>query len=157
MSNCPAVEVLVNTQPKICITPINPNNKGEKGADGVGALETLTVGQTVIVKYKVLTTDLSGRLIYASADNPDHVNRVIGISLEDKPLDALLKYQRFGKLYNSSWNWQPLQQLYLGIDGEIIANPSITGSVIYLGYAITNKEINLDIDQNLVRWSSLDW
>jgi hypothetical protein len=157
MSDCPAVEILVNTQPKLCITPINPNNKGEKGADGVGALETFTVGQTIIQPFKVVTTNSLGKAIYASADNPEHANKVIGISLESKALDAIIKVQRFGKVYNALWDWTPLQQLYLGLNGEITANPSPTNVVIYLGYAITSKEINLEIDQNLVRWSGLDW
>jgi hypothetical protein len=150
------IDICVEPPKQVIITPLNPNQRGEKGADGQGVVEELVCGQP-IVKFRVLTTNASGKAIYASNMEINHVNRVIGISMLAGAENATIKFQRFGLIYNDSWNWTPTEVLYLGEDGVITNSPPVLGSLIVCGYAQTNKQINFTLDQNIMTWTNSAW
>lgn len=150
------IDICVEPPKKVIITPLNPNQRGEKGADGQGVVEELVCGQA-IVKFRVLTTNSDGKAIYASNMEINHVNRVLGISILAGAENATIKFQRFGLIYNDSWNWTPEEVLYLGENGIITNSPPTLGSLIVCGYAQTDKQINFTLDQNIMTWTNSAW
>lgn len=67
--------------------------------------------------YKVVTTDNLGRLVYASADNPAHLGRVLGVTRGAGIDGQQLPMAVSGLLRNPGWSWSPGVLLYLGLGG----------------------------------------
>ena len=71
----------------------------------------------------------------ASNQNPTHMGRVIGMTVEAiaKGNEGLVR--RIGRIENESWNLTPGTPYFLGEGGEIIATVPTTGFIQYVGVA----------------------
>lgn len=110
----------------------------------------LTAGQDVLA-YTVITTNLSGQAVPASADNLNHINRIIGVSQTSATTGQTTSVRKTGVLTNQGWNFTPNQLLYLGLNGDIVTNPNLGAFSTYIGYALTANKILINIGRSIVR------
>lgn len=104
-----------------------------------------------ILAYKIITVNTSGDAVYASSDNLDHVNRILGIAKGSVQTGHKVHIRNKGLLSNSGWSWTPNQILYLGLNGDITANPNIGLFSNSIGFAVTNNIILVNISRSIIR------
>lgn len=145
-------------------TSIVQNIAGKTFLSGV---TNLTVNQTVlgtpdhitidfvsgdeVLAHKILTTDSLGRVIHASADNLDHISRIVGVVENAGSIGDTVGVRKSGVLSNIGWNFTPKQNLYLGLNGDIVTDPNQGLFSNYIGYALTQTQIFINIGRSVIR------
>lgn len=123
--------------------------KGDKGDPGNGVLETATSGEN-INSFK-LVKNKNGLIYYASCDNIEDINRIIGVSITSSLINNELTYQLEGTIENMGFNFTPGSNLYLGLNGDIVENPNLGLFYNLIGYAETSNKIFLKIGRSILK------
>lgn len=103
-----------------------------------------------ILAYKVVTTDLDGRAIYADSSNLLHSNRLIGLSINSALNSQVVMVQEDMLLENTGWNWDIGALLYLGLSGEVTSNPYTGLFSQSIGYAVSETQIKIRIGRGII-------
>jgi len=127
--------VEVNSQATISITEAIPIN---------------FIAASSIIAFKLITTDETGKAVYADANNLSHVHSVFGVAATSAATGNNIIVKRSGIITNTGWTWTAKQFLYLGLNGDI--TPSQVGLIcVSIGYAINATEILLNIQTGTIR------
>lgn len=78
---------------------------------------------------RVVTVDDSGELVYASADNPDHIERPMWITKGAIAGGASGLVIAFGEIEEPGWAWTPGESLYLALTGFMSHIPPTSPSL----------------------------
>lgn len=106
-------------------------------------------GDTVIA-YRVVTTDHDGRAVHCSADNPEHYDRAMGLSVQSGSEGDAIKIRTKGALTNPGWDWAPTTELFVGVDGQL--TPDQVGVFSqYVGYAVNPTTVYINIGDAVMR------
>lgn len=131
------------------ITVVEATTQGPPGPAG-NALITGTAGQA-LGGHRMVTTNASNQIIYASNATPAHAGRVIGMTTGAASNGAEATIQTSGAITESGWAWTPGSLLWLTTDGQISSTPPATGWVQAIGYAQTATTIFLHLQQAISR------
>lgn len=125
---------------------------GRQGIPGPAgnAVITGTAGQA-LGGHRMVTTNASNQVIYASNAVPAHAGRVIGMTTGAASNGAAATIQTAGAITESGWAWTPGSLLWLATDGQISSTPPATGWVQAIGYAQTATTIFLHLQQAISR------
>lgn len=104
-----------------------------------------------ILAYKVITLNNTGHAIYASSDNLNHVNKVLGVSKNAANTGHRITIRNTGLLTNIGWQWSAGQPLYLGLNGDITSSADTGLFSNNIGYAVTETTIFINIGRSIVR------
>lgn len=104
-----------------------------------------------ILANKLITTDSTGKAVYASSDNLDDVSRVLGVSENSASANSTVTVRESGILSNSGWNFTPKQKLYLGLNGDIVTSPDTGLFTNSIGHALTQTKIFINIGRSIIR------
>ena len=85
------------------------------------------------------------------ADNLSRYKTVIGISTGAATQGAMVTVKPFGRLEDSSWNWNPEKGLFLGINGLIVQDAAETGAIVPLGHVAGADAIFITISEFIER------
>lgn len=149
------VSVLKPLQPvSVVLKSAVTGPRGPQGLPGPDGNTLPYEAGTSILAYKAVTTDADGRLGYASSSTPEHMDQVLGLSVQAGLEGAQVQVKTFGQITNTGWNWTPGQPLFLGLNGEITANPNTGVFCLAIGYAQTQHQIFIRIGRGIMRESS---
>lgn len=101
--------------------------------------------------HRMVTTNASGQIIYASNTAAAHAGRVVGITTGAAAQGATVTIQPIGSITESAWAWVPESVLFLGANGQLSATPPASGFVQIIGYAQTATTIYLQLYQPFLR------
>ena len=90
-----------------------------------------------------------GMAVYA--DNLTRYKTVIGISTGAAVQGAMVTVKPFGRLEDSSWNWNPVKGLFLGKNGLIVQDVPDTGAIVPLGHVAGADAIFITISEFVER------
>lgn len=131
---------------------------GVTSVNGVGGdvlvnfLQNILVSATPISALRLLTTDSSGQLIYASNSTASHSDRVVGMSTNAVGALGISEFITSGIFEDPSWSFTPESKLYLGANGVITSTAPVSPAAVFsqqIGYAITATKIKLDIQKSI--------
>lgn len=101
--------------------------QGPAGPPGVpgpaGGAAMIFTAATPIGGHRVLALDAFNDVIYASADDPGTLNKIIGMSMNAAAAGGDLSVVLFGEVIEPSWNWDPALPVYLGTNGVPTQTP----------------------------------
>lgn len=105
------------------------------------------VGATAVNAGYAITTDGSGLLRQADAENVADLNTVIGIAIQTGSPGSSVNYVSNGYVTNTGWSFTVRKPLFVGINGELIHAP-LPGTLTFIqqiGVAVsaTTAMINL--------------
>lgn len=95
-----------------------PGPRGPRGESG-GAEEVELVAATALSGHCVVLMTDTDEAGYASASNPAHVGRVIGITTGAAAEGAAVTVRTRGPMTEGSWTWTPGAPVYCGVDGVL--------------------------------------
>ena len=109
--------------------------------DGAESVITTIVAREPILKYSFVT--ISG--YKADSSNLEHLNKIVGVAIEDIEKDKSGKVLVSGKVVNANWNFQPNTLLYLN-GSEISIVPPNSGFICQIGKVINSNTILVKIE-----------
>lgn len=124
---------------------------GPPGPPGPGGVTThsLTAG-AILGGLRVVLNGPSGA-VHASADNPDHSARVIGITLGAATTGSPVTVQSTGSVTELSWTWTPDDDIYLGLNGVLTQTiPPTAAFAQRVGYAVSPTSMWVDLGEPVV-------
>lgn len=108
--------------------------------------------ETDISGQKAVRYNDSGKIVYASSDDPIGINRIIGVSKQGVTAQQPLKIAIEGEqIEESFWNWDTTKPILLGINGELTQNPVDTGLHTIIGYPVSPTVIKIGIRNRTIR------
>lgn len=100
--------------------------------------------------HRAVTIDADGKVIYVSADDLTHANRVLGITLEAVTVvDAPIKIVQSGSVTEPSWAFNT-GPVYVGTNGQLTQNLSGLLFVQQVGVAVSATTLIVDIHPSIV-------
>lgn len=75
-------------------------------------------------------------LRYASANDPDSCDAVLGITANASAENSPASVRHFGRIADASWNWTQEAPVFLGLDGALTQTPDNALPLVKLGIAI---------------------
>lgn len=115
-----------------------PFLRGAQGERGLPGFSTSVVAQEPLGGHRAVTVD-------GLHADPEDANRLAGISLHagtsGETVDVIVK----GPLEEGSWNWTPDAPIFIGASGVLTQNPSTSGLLRRIAWAVSATAINVDI------------
>ena len=107
-------------------------------------------GET-IGSHKIVKLGNDGYLYYASCDNLDDVERILGLSLNSADPGGSVRVLTFGRCEDTSFNFDVSKPIYLGKNGAVVQDID-NGTVFIqrLGRVLKNNEILIDLDEPII-------
>jgi len=122
---------------------------GPQGRPGMDSVDLLLEAAIPIGGQRVIATDDQGLAVYA--DNLTRYKTVVGISTGAAVQGAVVTVKPFGRLEDSSWNWDPVKGLFLGQNGLIVQDVPDTGAIFSLGHVAGAEAIFITIGEYVER------
>lgn len=97
----------------------------------INTVESGVVGATAVNTGYAVTTDGSGLLRQADAENVADLNTVIGIALQTGNSGNPVDYVSNGYITNTSWAFTARKPLFVGANGELIHAP-LPGTLTFI-------------------------
>ncbi len=143
------VQILQVLTPEPVINQIALIESGPQGKPGMDSADLSITAAVAIGGQRVIATDDQGMAVYA--DNLSRYKTVIGISTGAAIQGATVTVKPFGRLEDSSWNWNPEKGLFLGINGLIVQDVPETGAIVPLGHVAGADAIFITISEFIER------
>jgi hypothetical protein len=131
------------------IVQVAVTESGPQGRPGTDSIDLPLVAAAAIGGQRVIATDEQGKAVYA--DNLTRYKTVIGISTRAAVQGAVVTVKPFGRLEDTSWNWNPEKGLFLGINGLIVQDVPDTGVIVPLGHVAGADAIFITISDFIER------
>lgn len=112
-----------------------PLAKGDRGLPG---FSTTVVAAEALGGHRAVTVD-------GFHADPEDADRLAGISLTSGALGATVDVVVKGLMEEGSWNWTPSQPVFIGAAGVLTQNPSTTGLIRRIAWAMTPTSLNVDL------------
>lgn len=109
--------------------------QGEPGAGGDQIIDARIAANT-LGGHRIVRV-VAGEVDYASADDLEHMDDVLGLTLAAAAQGASVQVLREGSITEPSWSWSPGEPLFLGINGLITQTPGANAFDLPVGYAET--------------------
>lgn len=107
--------------------------------------------------YTLVTTNEQGQVICADPINADHLNKIIGLSLNSASVGGAVRIQAAGEVFHPEGWMLPIGAvLFLGIDGALSTDPLIGACAQTIGYVLDSNTIFLNI-QHAQLWATSEW
>ena len=123
-----------------------PGPPGPPGTPG-GAFFVGTAGET-LGGHRVVRGPRNA-LTYASASDASHGDDVQGITLQSSSSGSPINVQMGDEIVEPSWNWIPLEPLFLGSNGmitQVAPEPPTSAFLLVLGFASSETSMVVRID-----------
>jgi hypothetical protein len=126
--------------------PIGP--EGQAGSAG-GDVITYAAGQPLSGQRCVIVDD-DGLLYYADRSNPDHFNRILGITTGAVIQGDYPTVRTMGIMTESTWNWNLTKFIYLSTQGYLTQTPPSSGFLLELGWPVTETSMRIVIRNPII-------
>lgn len=118
-----------------------PGPAGLPGPAGGAALQS-TAGSSLSALVAVY--ELDGVVRALSADDAQHIDLLLGITLTAAQAGERINVQRLGAIEDSGWNWVP-GRVFLGANGALTQIPPMHGFDVLIGSATSPTRIALNL------------
>lgn len=122
--------------------------QGEPGPPG-GAVVSYPAGENISAGRLVILE--SGSVRYFQPGTPSHAGRALGVTKTSATTGQSVQVQVAGVLSDAAFAFTPDAPVYSRTDGELFSTPGASGSVQYVGTALSVNSININIDSSLIR------
>lgn len=86
-----------------------------------------------ILKYKVVIIN-NDNFYIADKNNLTHINRIVGISLNNGSTGMMISVIPHNEITNLSWNWNLSKNIYLGNNGNLTQEIPENGFIQEIGF-----------------------
>jgi hypothetical protein len=86
----------------------------------------------------------AGKIYYADQANLDHVNRILGITLNAAENNAKIKIQNYGELVETSFNFTPDMPVFVGTNGVLTQIIPSSGFIQQIAIALSSTKIFIE-------------
>ena len=142
------VIVTKETSVEVIETPAEqgpPGPAGPPGAPG-GVTVSYPAAASPIGGHRACLINSNGQVEYASADNPAHLNMLLGVSTGAAIAGDPVNIQAGGELQEPSWNWTLGLPIFLGINGLLTQSvPTFPSFMQVIGMPVTPSKIYIRI------------
>ncbi len=104
-----------------------------------------TAGTGGVPAFRIVYITNNGTIQSASCYNETHMNRIVGMTVEDIPEGQTGLVYRIGAIENPNWNLSPGEVYFLGDGGEIVNSRPSSGFVLVVGVAESQTRLALSI------------
>jgi hypothetical protein len=133
--------------PKIIVSPTGNTQIDLLQGSSASRLQATYNAGEAIAAFKVVAL-VDGLLYHASVDNLNHLNSVLGISLQDTLVGQQASVVTEGIVTYAGWNWADDTPLFLDLNGDIAIAPDFQQRfLLSIGNAPSPNQINLSIDE----------
>lgn len=108
-----------------------------KGEQGLPGFSSNVVAAEALGGHRVVTVD-------GYHANPEDADRIAGVTNAAGSLGASVVTTVKGLMTEGSWNWIPNQPIFIGANGVLTQNPSTSGLIRRIAWAISATQINVD-------------
>lgn len=119
----------------------------------INTMESGIVGATAVNTGYAVTTDGSGLLRQADAENVADLNTVIGIAIQTGSSGSPVDYISNGYITNTGWAFTARKPLFVGVNGELIHAP-LPGTLTFMqqiGVAVSATTAMINISPAIKR------
>ena len=107
-------------------------------------------GET-ISSHKIVKLGDDNRAYYADCRNLSDIGRILGMTLNSANTNGSVNILLFGKLQDSSFNFDTSKPIYLGRNGTVVQDIDSESVFIQrLGRVLKNNEILIDLDEPII-------
>lgn len=99
---------------------------------------------------RVVISSGSNNVLLADSTNLAHKNLIMGITLGAAMNGSAATIRTAGEMFESSWNWTPGVNIYLGANGLLTQIPPTTGFLKVIGVALTATLIRVQIQPTII-------
>lgn len=101
-----------------------------------------------ISALRVITSNVSGKIIYADKRSEELSKRTLGISIKSAAPGEYLDYVIYGIIEDSSWSWDISKNIFLGYNGALVQTiPLKNEYVVQIAKPISSQKIKVEIGQ----------
>lgn len=128
------------------VATVKVGSVGPQGPAGTpGGASELRVASGILSGHRIVRSLDADQVGYASADNPDHGDDTLGMTLGAADAGAAVNVQRTGPVEMSGWAWTPGESVFLGRDGMPTQSPAADDAFVQvIGYAESPTVLYLD-------------
>ena len=109
------------------------------------------VAGSTIGSHKIVKLGSDGLLYYASCDNLSDVDKIVGLSLNSANYGEAVKVLVFGRISDTSFNFDTEKPIFLGINGQIVQEtPQSALFIQRIGKVLRSEEIIIDLDEPII-------
>ena len=108
--------------------------QGPPGPTDCGQARISRVAGESLAAYAVVAVASDGKVYRASKSTPEHINRVLGITLAAAAADAAVDVHLFGEVVNGAWSFDTTKLIWLGDGGALTQSAPTSGFVMVMGY-----------------------
>lgn len=119
----------------------------------INTIESGIVGATAVNTGYAVTTDGSGLLRQADAENVADLNTVIGVAIQTGSSGSPVDYISNGYITNTGWTFTARKPLFVGVNGELIHAP-LPGTLTFMqqiGIAVSATTAMVNISPAIKR------
>jgi len=114
------------------------------GAGTIG-VDSFISAEIISTPLKVCAINDDGEVIVANYTNVNHLNRVVGISLNVASVGTEIFVQKLGILSNIGWNWNIGESIFFDAAGNLTQTPQTEGVGFFMIIAKPLLETSIDI------------
>lgn len=114
------------------------------GAGTIG-VDSFISAEIISTPLKVCVINDDGEVIVADYTNVDHLNRVVGISLNVASIGTEIFVQKLGVLSHLNWNWNIGESIFFDGAGNLTQTPQTEGVGFFMIIAKPLSETSIDI------------
>lgn len=109
------------------------------------SINKFVAGQA-LAQYRIVVLDTDARMVYADHKNVSHAGKIIGLTMADAAMDAVIVVRSFGLVENPSWNWNIIKpNVFLSTNGNITQTPPTSGFACVIGSAVSAERLLIRI------------
>ena len=116
-----------------------------KYSSGAIGIDTFISAEIISTTLKVCAVNNDGELIVANYSNIDHLNRVVGISLNIASIGTEVMVQKMGVLSNLSWSWDVGRSIFFDGAGNLTQTPQVAGVGFFMIVAKPLSTTSIDV------------
>jgi hypothetical protein len=147
-----STQVVATVAPQEIAITLQMQGKGEKGDKGDQGIDngvaTMPAGEAIGGHRLVYIS--SGAVYYASADNLQHLGKVIGVSMNAASIGGPVEIRSVGYLTDNSFAFTD-GPIYLGTNGLLTQDSMVGLFIQQVATQLTATEIFVSIGQGIVR------
>lgn len=104
---------------------------------------------TDVSGHRVMKIDIGG-VTYASSNNINDANLVLGITINAGSAGSKVNVQLFGEMTEPSWNWIPGDPIFCGLNGLLTQTAPTSGFAIIVAEAILPQTVIVTLKSPII-------
>jgi hypothetical protein len=96
-----------------------------------------------------MTVDENGFAVYADSSNLQHMQNVLGLSINAVTDNSYVTIRTSGYLEEPGWNWTPYVPVFLGTNGNLTQVPPTSGFSLVVASVLSPTKLLINIKESI--------